>query len=38
MQTYRYVEHGASRYVVGEVKPYDQKNEMFQLHPGLPLQ
>jgi len=25
----RYVEQGASRYVVGKATPFDQKNEMF---------
>jgi hypothetical protein len=27
---YRYVEHGATRYVIGDVKHYNQKNEMFK--------
>ena len=30
MQSIRFVEQGASRYVVGNVEPYDQKNEMFK--------
>jgi len=30
MNSYRIVEQGASRYVVGTVEPYDQKNEMFK--------
>jgi hypothetical protein len=30
MHSYRLVGQGASRYVVGDVKPYDQKNEMFK--------
>jgi reductive dehalogenase len=30
MQSIRFVEQGAGRYVVGNVEPYDQKNEMFK--------
>jgi hypothetical protein len=30
MKNGRYVEQGASRYVVGHVESYDQKNEMFK--------
>ena len=30
MNSKRYVEQGAGRYVVGNVEPYDQKNEMFK--------
>jgi hypothetical protein len=30
MHSYRLAEQDANRYVVGRVKPYDQKNEMFK--------
>ena len=30
MNSYKLIEQGAGRYVVGSVKPYDQKNEMFK--------
>ncbi len=30
MHSFRIAEQGANRYVVGEVKPFDQKNEMFK--------
>ncbi len=30
MRTVSYVDQGANRYVVGNVTPYDQKNEMFK--------
>ncbi len=30
MRSYRFVERGADRYVVGEITPFDQKNEMFR--------
>jgi len=30
MKTFSYVDRGASRYVVGRITPFDQKNEMFK--------
>jgi hypothetical protein len=30
MRSVNYVDKGAGRYIVGEVAPYDQKNEMFK--------
>jgi len=30
MRSVNFVDQGASRYLIGNVEPYDQKNEMFK--------